>query len=220
MNELEKFEQSNKEILFKFLEQHNPGHDDLQMEHFIVGGGITDYGKFKQAVAETFTNYEALKANYAKLKITLAEIEVLVAEKAEMEKQADPVSKAKVRLLEAQIEEKQLAIGTTEKQIKRNVNELGKMFEMAKFYEKKIEGQDREQLIKDYHFQRLSKLMALNTIYGGPNLNGVMDMVMTLPDDMQKSLVGELNNLLLIQHKNYLKISSDAQASLEAPKNN
>ncbi len=28
------------------------GHSDFQVEHFIVGGGITDWGKYKQALRE------------------------------------------------------------------------------------------------------------------------------------------------------------------------
>ena len=39
----------NYNELQEFLQDYNPGHDDTQMEYFIVGNGITDYGKYKQA---------------------------------------------------------------------------------------------------------------------------------------------------------------------------
>jgi hypothetical protein len=197
MKELDKYDE-----LKSFISDYNPGHDDTQIQHFIVGNNHTDYGCYKQAIAETHSNYEALKQSYIAVQKNEAEIKILEAEIEEMETLGDKVSLAKVGLKVVEIREKQLGNETLQKQIARNTNELEKMFALAKVYGKKIEGKDKVVLEKEYHVARLGKLLALNTVFKGGNLSGVMDVVTTLPDDMQKPLLDEYNALLVTDSNN------------------
>lgn len=181
MTTFKEFEEKNKEKLESLLDEYHPGHDNTQMTYFIVGQGITDYGKYKQALAETNSHYESLRTNY-------------VAEK---------------KLL-FEIEEKQIALDALRKQSKRSLIELNRMFELVLEYEKKIEGKDRTELEKDYHIQRLQKLLAVNTVWRGGNLSGVMDTLTNLPDEMQKPLLEGFHQLLVAEQANALKAKDQA----------
>ena len=63
---------------------------------------------------------------------------------------------------EVEIEDKRLANSSIDKQIQRNTNELLKIMVLTEKYEKLIEGKDRKILEKEYHIERLQKLLALN----------------------------------------------------------
>lgn len=196
----------NYNELQSFLQEYNPGHDDIQMEYFIVGNGVTDYGKYKQALAEMHTNLTGLQNSYIEQKKLNAKIAILEAECQELEDSS--VGRAKRDLKNVQIEEKQILIFNLQKNIARNSHELAKMYELAKEYKKSIEGKDQKELEKEYHVERLKKLLAMNTLWGGGNLSGVMDVITTLPEGLQKSLFECLheNNIALVKnHGLYLK---------------
>lgn len=186
------------ESITKYREQYNPGHDDTQIEYFIVGNNHTDYWRYKQAIAEVNTHYEALQTAYILQKKNNAEIQIFEAEIEELREKGGKVNEARIKLKEAEIEEKQLGNKSTDKQIQRNTNELLKTMALAEKFEKLIEWKDRKVLEREYHKERLSKLLALNTVWGGGNLSGVMDIITALPDEDQIPLLDltrELNTI-------------------------
>lgn len=187
----------NYNELQEFLLDYNPGHDDTQMEYFIVGNGITDYGKYKQALAEMHTNLTGLQNSYIEQKKLRAKIEILEAEKLELEDNA--IGHAKRKLKDIQIEEKNIHLFNLERSIARNSHELAKMYELAKKYKKAIEGKDRRELEQEFHKERLQKLVVMNTLWGGGNLSGVMDVITTLPENQQKDVLREFKSAGLIK---------------------
>ncbi len=177
MNDLQVFEQQNKEKLRHFLGEYNPGHDDTQIRHFIVEkNGITDYGKYKQAVAEVFTNYQALQKAFISQKKLGADIESLQAE----------------------IEEKQMEQANLAKAIQRNLNELSKMFQLACEYEEKIASQDRTVLEKEFWEQKLARQFELSTKWQGGNLSGVVETIDALPEAMKAEVKKLTDQQLLL----------------------
>lgn len=70
---------------------------------------------------------------------------------------------------------------------------------LAEKYEKSIEGKDRKVLEREYHKERLSKLLALNTVWGGGNLSGVMDVITALPEEDQAPLLELTRQLNIIK---------------------
>jgi len=191
----------NYNELQSFLEEYNPGHDETQMEYFIVGNGITDYGKYKQALAEMHTNLSGLQSSYIEKKKLNAQIDILQAEHDELD--FSSLGLAKRNLKNIEIEEKQIALSNLERTIARNSHELAKMYELAKKFKQLIEGKDRKELEKEFHVERLKKLLAMNTLWHGGNLSGVMDVVTTLPEDMQNYLIDCLHedSIALIQNQ-------------------
>jgi thioredoxin-like negative regulator of GroEL len=187
----------NYNELQEFLTDYNPGHDDTQIEYFIVGNGITDYGKYKQALAEMHTNLMGLQNSYIEQKKLVAKCEILQAEIDELED--TPVGRAKKHLKQIQVEEKQIALTNLERTIARNTHELAKMYELAKKYKNEIEGKDKKQLEKEFHTERLKKLFVMNTVWRGGNLSGVMDVVSTLPEKQQNDVLNEFRSAGLIQ---------------------
>lgn len=192
------FSQDQIEQITKYRDQYNPGHDDTQIEYFIVWNNHTDYGRYRQAIAEVSTHYEALQNSYILQKKNNAEIMIFEAEIEELKEKGGKVNEARIKLKEAEIEEKQLGNKSTDKQIQRNTNELLKTMALAEKFEKLIEWKDRKILEREYHKERLSKLLALNTVWGGGNLSGVMDIITALPDEDQLPLLDltrELNTI-------------------------
>ena len=192
------FSQDQVEQITKYRDQYNPWHDDTQIEYFIVWNNHTDYWRYKQAIAEVNTHYEALQNAYILQKKNNAEIMIFEAEIEELKEKGGKVNEARIKLKEAEIEEKQLGNKSTDKQIQRNTNELLKTMELAEKFEKLIEWKDRKILEREYHKERLSKLLALNTVWGGSNLSGVMDIITALPDEDQIPLLDltrELNTI-------------------------
>jgi hypothetical protein len=95
MTDIQKYETSAE--FRKVLDAFDNGHDQIQMQYFIVGQGLTDYGKWKQACIETRTRYAALKQiGFDTLKLQ-AEIKILEAEIAEQKQLDSPKSKARAR---------------------------------------------------------------------------------------------------------------------------
>jgi len=189
----------NPQLVHKYRSAYNPGHDDTQIEYFIVWNNHTDYGRYKQALAEVSSHYESLQNSYILKKKNNAEIGILFAEIEELKEAWSRVDLARVVLKDAEIEEKNLANNSIDKQIERSINELNKNVELAERYEKLIEGKDRKILEKEYHMERLQKLLVLNTAWGGQNLSGVMDIITALPEEEQKFLLnfaGEMNTIV------------------------
>lgn len=185
-------------LINKYRDDYNPGHDDTQIEHFIVWNNHTDYGRYKQAIAEVSSHYEALQTSYILQKKNNAEVLIIEAEIEELESMPSKVSKAKIWLKLVEIEEKKLTNNSIERQIARNLNELNKTLILAQKYEKLIEWKDRKVLEKEYHVERLQKLLALNISFWWSNLSWVMDVITALPDDMQNPLMnlsGELHQI-------------------------
>lgn len=182
----------------KYRDQFNPWHDDIQIEYFIIWNNHTDYWRYKQSIAEINTHYEALQNSYILQKKNNAEIMIFEAEIEELRETWGKVNEAKIKFKEAEIEEKQLANKSIDKQIQRNTNELLKIMSLAEKYEKLIEWKDVKVLEIEYHKERLSKLLALNTVWWGSNLSGVMDIVTALPEKDQNQLLWlakELNQI-------------------------
>ena len=73
------------------------------------------------------------------------------------------------------------------------------MYELAKKYKKAIEGKDRRELEQEFHKERLQKLVVMNTLWGGGNLSGVMDVITTLPENQQKDVLREFKSAGLIK---------------------
>ncbi len=213
MNDLQTFEQNNKELLQSFLDDYNPGHDYIQMEYFIVGQGITDYGKYRQAIAEINSHYEALKTNYVKQKRLHTERKLLFVEKEELPNET-PEDELRRELKDIDVEEIDLQLDTINKQIARNLNELETMFVLAKKYVAAIEGKDRTELIKEYQIARLAKQLAVNTVWRGGNLSGVMDTITTLPDELQTPLLNDFSNLLVAEQHNASEANNQAKKLL------
>lgn len=176
-------------IINKYRDDYNPWHDDTQIEYFIVWNNHTDYWRYKQAIAEVSSHYDALQTSYILQKKNQAEIWILQAEIDDLKDLAWKVNKAKIILKEVEIEEKELWNISINKQIQRNLNELNKTLELAQKYEALIFWKDRKILEKEYHKERLSKLLALNTVWWGWNLSGVMDIITSLPEEDQKPLL-------------------------------
>jgi hypothetical protein len=203
MNELELFANiEDKDALERFIADYNPGHDETQMRYFIVGAGVTDYGKYKQAIAELYSHRSSLQNYYIEQKRTKATIDVLIAEKDELGQCVTPLNIAKMKVKDVDIEEKELALLSLDKNIARSMNEFNMMFAVAKEYEQKIHGCSLVELEKEYHIERLSKLLAMNTIFNGNNLSGVMETVTNLPEDMQNVLIKQLHSMQLTSRKN------------------
>jgi len=176
-------------IINKYRDDYNPGHDDTQIEYFIVWNNHTDYWRYKQAISEVSSHYDALQTSYILQKKNRAEIGILEAEIEELKESGWKINEAKIVLKEAEIEEKELWTLSIDRQIKRNLNELNKTLELAQKYEKLIEWKDRKVLEREYHKERLSKLLALNTVWGGWNLSWVMDVITSLPEEQQNPLL-------------------------------
>lgn len=206
LKELESIENYNE--LIKDLEEYNPGHDDVQIEHFIVGSGVTDYGKYKQALAETHAHFIALQELYLQQKKLNAKIKILHAKNSELGE--SNVDKAQKELNDILIEEKYVGIHNLERSIARALHEMSKTYILAKKYKELIAGKDKNELILDYHKSRLAKLLAANTLWRGGNLSGVMETVTTLPEEAQKELLAEYHNLQIALRKDemaYLEIA-------------
>ena len=186
----------NIELIKKYIDDYNPWHDNTQIKYFIIGNNHTDYGRYKQAIAEVSSHYNWLKNAYISQKKNDAEIHILEAEIEELNLLWWNINKAKIELKRVEIEEKELAREETEKQIKRNLNELNKCTELAEFYEWIIIWQDREKLETEYHTARLNKLMYLNTVWWWANLSWVLDIITSLPKETQREILWENNNLL------------------------
>ena len=105
------------EIIQKYRDKYNPGHDDTQIEYFIVWNNHTDYWRYKQAIAEINTHYEALQNSYILQKKNNAEIEIFRAEIEELREKGGKVNEARIKLKEAEIEEKELGNKSIDKQI-------------------------------------------------------------------------------------------------------
>jgi hypothetical protein len=210
MKQLQQFEEQNHDKLMQFLEEHNPGHDDIQIKHFIIEkNGITDYGKYKQCLAELYTYYKALKTYYFKFKKNEAKIKVLEARRNELTD--SEVDKAKAGLIDVKIEEKEYSKMGIEKSMQRSLNEMIKHFEMAKEYEKKIEGKDRTKLMIDFWEKNLEKQLEINTIWGGGNLAGAIETIDSLPEDMKGPLYEKAHGLRILSHKNQLQYLENAK---------
>lgn len=222
MNALQKFEEANREKLQIFLEEYNPGHDKLQMEYFIVGSGITDYGKYKQALAEIHTHYSSLQTSYIEYKKAEVQIEILEAEKEALLISDNKVDSAKAKLKDIEIEEQQFKLQNIDKRIKRSMYELTTMFELAQHYEKEIEGKDRNQLMVDYHKNRLAKMIEMNVLFQGGNLSGVMDTITMLPEPIVNELLPVLHSAKiqsLSNHEHYA-LAVEKQKALPSGESN
>ena len=181
----------------KYIKEYNAGHDNIQMEYFIVWNNHTDYGRYKQAIAEYNTNYNALLNNFLERKKNNADIKIIEAEIEELhEKESTKIIQAKIERKQIDIEEKQIANQTLEKQIQRNYNEFMKMLELIKKYETLIEWKDIKELEIEYHTERLKKLFALHSQYWGWNISWVIDVASSLPLEIQKNIL-PFNNLKL-----------------------
>jgi len=198
------FSKNQLDSITKYRDQYNPWHDDTQIEYFIIGNNHTDYGRYRQAIAEVSTHYEALQNSYILQKKNNAEIMIFEAEIEELKEKGGKVNEARIKLKEAEIEEKQLGNKSTDKQIQRNTNELLKTMALAEKYEKLIEWKDRKILERDYHKERLSKLLALNTVWWGGNLSGVMDIITSLPEEDQIPLLALTQELNQIKHQSLI----------------
>lgn len=207
MNKLQEFEQKNKERLDFLLNDYNPGHDETQMRYFIVGQGVTDYGKYKQAKAEIYSNYGSLQTSYFQLEKLKLEIQIL-----EEEKQA--VTEIRRRLKDVEIAEKRMTIKSLEKTIDRSLNELNVMFKLANEYYEKIKDRDVQELEAEFHIERLKKMVAMNTIYRGGNLSGVMDATTTLPEEMQQPILETFHSLQVTERRNQQHYFNEALATL------
>lgn len=217
-NELQKFENDNREKLCAFLDDYNPGHDDIQIRHFIVErNGLTDYGQYKQAIAEIYSNYSALKDSYFLERKANAKIALYEAKKSACE--MNDIGRAQANYYDVLIGQQRMILDGVKKQIARNMNELTKMFALASAFEEKIRGKDRAQLVREYWIANLSKQLAVNTVWKGGNLAGVMDIITTLPEDMQKPLLAEYRRCLTTDLVNQHLIASEAQAEALALKN-
>lgn len=202
MNELS-IEQTS--TIQRYLSEYNPWHDDTQIEFFVIGNNHTDFGRYRQCLAEISTHYEWLKTSYILRKKKQAEKKIIEAEIAELEDWSQTqVQRAKIELKEIEMEEKDLERESIEKQIERHLNEIGKIMVLAEKYEKAIEGKDRKELEREYHKERLSKLLALNTVWGGGNLSGVMDIITSLPEQDQAPLLELTRELNQIKHQSLI----------------
>lgn len=82
MNELSTEQTST---IQRYLREYNPGHDDTQIEFFVIGNNYTDFGRYRQCLAEISTHYEGLKTSYILRKKKQAEKKIIEAEIAELE---------------------------------------------------------------------------------------------------------------------------------------
>lgn len=190
----------NKDIK-KYINEYNPWHDDTQIEYFIVGNNHTDYGRYKQAIAEISSHYDNMQNLYIEQKTKNAEIWILKAEIDSLNKKWWKINKAKIKLKKVEIEKNKLWFVQIKRWIKRAKNELWKNLLLAKRYEELIKWKDRKELEIEYHKERLSKLLALNTVWWWSNLSWVMDVITSLPDNIQNPLLLQLQQLNSINYK-------------------
>jgi hypothetical protein len=196
MTDLEKYDQSAdfKKVLHAF----DNGHDDVQLQYFIVGSGLTDYGKWKQACIETRTRYGALKQlGFDRLKLD-AEIKILEAERDELSRNPDAVSLAKSELKTVEIAEKKSQIENVDMSATRTIREMEAMYQMALHYGKQCGEQDTFENQAALHVERLKMMAYVRTRF--PEMTGPAETALLLPNkyadlvwesvDNYKALVG------------------------------
>lgn len=194
---------------------HNPGHDETQIRYFIVeGNGVTDYGKWKQAVAEVSTYLGTLKSSMHANRKVLAEMKIIEAEIEELQTKAGKKAAAQVELKELELEEKKLALEANNKQIARAKFELEHFVAIAEEYEKKLEGKDIKALKRDYHVQRLRKMLEL-TVVSGSNSYGLLETITALPQEMAQPILEDMHKLKTLEVLNHIRYQTEAQKLLQ-----
>lgn len=167
----------------KLLEDYNPGHDHVQLQYFVVGQGITDYGKYVQAQAELWSRTREIKRLKRALIATQIKLDDLHF------KDADPRLKA----LDKEALEDELV--DCRKALDRLEHEVAVILPLARQYAKSIEGKDRSKLIEEYQFERLKKQLLINTVFRGGNLSGVIDTILTMPEETQHRFLEEYKKM-------------------------
>jgi hypothetical protein len=176
MNSLAKYEQSAE--FRAVLKAFDSGHDPIQLEHFVVGSGLTPYGRWRQACLETRQRYEELKRLGFDRAKREAEIDILQAEIDELHMSDSAVDAAKARLKSIEQAEKRSQIENTDHASSRILREIEIVYQLATHYRAQCDGGTPDEL-SEYHTERLLTMALAKLAYG--NAEGPAEMAMRLP---------------------------------------
>jgi hypothetical protein len=138
----------------RLLDAYNPGHTRFQIEHFVIGEQLTDWGKYRQALAELHGYYSSARSAHFEQRKAAARIDILRAEIGELE-YGSAVDAAQAVLKAIEIEELDFIIEGHAKSLARAVHEASVHYELALAYETALQGVDQGQAELEFWQLRL-----------------------------------------------------------------
>ena len=174
-------------MLRDLFEDLQLGQSWFQNSFFVVNkNGVTDYGKYKQALRELYTRYRALR-DYAfeirklRLQIKKKERELSVV-KDELEKEIILVEK---RELELKLEE-------TYRTLSQSKKEFIHFFEIAKHFKQlfgKLSEDDKDKLEQEFWMEKFKIMLSIDLSLHGKPSQGLLENLVSLPIEMQNKIL-------------------------------
>jgi len=177
-----------------YLAEHRPGHDDFQIDHFIIrrGGGRTAYGQYVQALREVNKRYRGLKGLYSERDLLQVDIDEDV-ENARLDgREGFQVRRddLKLRSSDWRMEDLVKSIQDTEREFRR-------FFSIARGL-KAVLGEitpDRKALLeREQWIDHMEELAAVDFVARGCLQESTVSAIASLPADARQELLDKTKN--------------------------
>ena len=223
MESIEKLEGEYSSEVGRFLAETADGHDPFQLKHFIMDMyGLTDYGHYRQACREVSARWESMKGS-AQQYDKAAAYHDLYAHKAKKIREnpgKDPEeAELKARVMDQMVRQHKINMDNAARQFDRQHKEFRYFLGEARRWEKEIEGKDRAKLIQDFWVAKVQRMITLGTIGGGGGTDAVVEMVLSMPEELHAPLLNGLEEMKFRAKVNEIQLQGAAIKALEQPHN-
>jgi hypothetical protein len=195
--EIQKFQEENTEALARILEAVPAGHDSFQMEHFILGMHQygTAYGRYRQACREVMSRWASLKT--IALAIDKANVYIDLYKLKAAKKRAHSGSEAELeaRVYDMTVRRHEIELDSNRRMLKQNLDEIRYFFGEAARLEKEVAGRPEAELLEEYWVGRIRHEIILHTIGGGKGIDAIVEMILALPEKLQKPLLNGVEDM-------------------------
>jgi hypothetical protein len=222
--EVVKFEERNREALSRILEAVPAGHDAFQMEHFILGMHTygTPYGKFRQACREVMSRWGNLKNVMLTIDKSKVYIDLYKLKAAKKRTQGGgEEGELEAKVLDMTVRKHEIELDTNERILRQNLDEIEYFFGEALRLEKEIvaSGKGQMELLVDYWVNRIKHEIILHTIGGGKGLDAIIEMILALPEPMQRPLLNGVEDMKFRARVAEIGLHEAAVKAIEQPPN-
>ena len=217
---LVEFESEFGQRVKKLLDEKMEGHEKFQMQHFILDmAGFTDWGKYRQAVREVTSRWDGIKGTLAELEKLKAAFRLHAYRAKKARETGTEEGELKAQLYEVHARKNELSVESQERQLERQLDEMRFFVEKAEEYGRLVEGKDREKLTAEFWEEKTKRLILQHTIWGGTNIDSIIEMVMVFPEEQRKNLLAFADEMRFRAKVNEIGLHGAAIKALEAPSN-
>jgi len=215
LNEIEKV--SKYEELFEDLEL---AHSSFQIHNFILGEekGITDWGKYKQALRELHKRVRGIKQLVFQIERDKIEIEKIKRKIQKIKEEKPENYDLDIKLEEINLKEKQINLKLGEKSLQETLREAEEFYKAVTILREKFKNlskKEKENLEKEYWMLKFKRDIEDSLLSGHKPSLGLIRTIRTLPLPMQKELMDFYGNAEVGYNIRMNKIFSLVRKSLE-----